>query len=163
MCVCVWMGECAELSVQLSYTRDFRTIGPPTAAIRDLLGLGGLRDLQKFRGPVRGPKLAGNTKKWISPVLGVVLGETSADQICLRANYGPSGPCLGSHVFLGPGIWPFWGALGAISSGRDRFCRLGTQPTKLRFGCNPAPLARFRECFGSSEPRLRCATFLLWR
>ena len=49
------------------------------------------------------------------------------DPSCLHAKCGPSEPCLGSHVPLGPRIWPFWGALGAISSVGDRFCLLGTQ------------------------------------
>ena len=49
-------------------------VQPPAAAIRDLLVLGGLGDLEKFRGPVRGPKRGKNAKKWIFPVLGAVLG-----------------------------------------------------------------------------------------
>ena len=56
-----------------------------------------------------------------------------ADQSGWHAKCGPSEPFLGSHVSLGPGIWPFWGALGAISSVGGRFCLLGTQPTKKPF------------------------------
>ena len=35
-----------------------------------------------------------------------------SDQSCLHAKCGPSEPCLGSHVSLGHGIWPFWGGAG---------------------------------------------------
>ena len=77
---------------------------PPAAAIRDLLDLGGLGDLEKLGGPIRGPKQAKNGKKWIFPVLGAVLGYMPPDQSCLHAKCGPSEPCLGSHVSLGPGI-----------------------------------------------------------
>ena len=38
-------------------------VRPPAAAIRDLLVLGGLGDLEKFRGPVRGPKQAEKRQK----------------------------------------------------------------------------------------------------
>ena len=55
------------------------------------------------------------------------------EQSCLHAKCGPSEPCLGSHVSLGPGIWPFWGVLAANSPVGDRFCLLGTQPTKDPF------------------------------
>ena len=79
-------------------------VQPPAAAIRDLLVLGGLGDLEKFGGPVRGPKWVKNAKKWIFLVLGAVLGETPADQICLHAKCGPAEPSLGSHVSLGSGI-----------------------------------------------------------
>ena len=48
-------------------------VRPPAVAIHDLLVLGGPGDLEKFRGPVQGPKLAKNGKKWIFPVLGAVL------------------------------------------------------------------------------------------
>ena len=89
--------------------------------------------MEKFCGPAWGPKRAKPAKKWIFPGLGAVLGETPTNQICLHAECGPSEPCLGSHVSLGPGIWPFWGALGAISSVEDRFCLLGSQPTKTSF------------------------------
>ena len=122
-------------------------VRPPAAATRDLLVLGGLGDLEKFCGSVWGPKLANNTKKWIFPVLGAVLGETPADQICLRAQCGPSELCLGTHVSLGPGIWPFLGGLGAVSSVGDRFCLSGTQPTKNRFGRNSPPAGSFQVFF----------------
>ena len=113
----------------------------------------GLGDLEKFRSPVRSSKRAKNGKKWIFSVFGAVLGDTPADQICLRAKCGPSELCLGSHVSLGLRIWPFWGGWGS-------FLQSGTQPTKNCFGCNSAPPASFRECFGSLGPRLRCATSL---
>ena len=51
--------------------------------IRDLLVFGRLGDLQKFCGPVWGPKRDNNAKKWFLPVLGAILGETSADQILI--------------------------------------------------------------------------------
>ena len=137
-------------------------VWPPAAAIRDLLVLGGLGDLEKFFGPVLGLKRGKTAKKWIFPVWGAVLGLMPPDQSFLHAKCGPSEPCLGSHVSLGPGIWPFQGALGAISSVGDQFCLFGIQPAKkLFFGGNSAPPGSFRECFGSSEARLRCATFLL--
>ena len=97
-------------------------------AIYWFLGFRG--DSEKFCGQVWGPKRAKNTKKWIFLVLGAVLDETSADQICLHAQCGPTEPCLGSPVSLGPDIWALRQGLGAISSAGDRFCRLGTQPTK---------------------------------
>ena len=46
----------------------------PAVPFHDLQVLRGLGDLEKFRGPVQGPKLAKNAKKWIFPVLGAVLG-----------------------------------------------------------------------------------------
>ena len=49
-------------------------VRPPAVAICDFLVLGGLGDLQKFRGPVQGPKLAKNAKKLIFPVFGAALG-----------------------------------------------------------------------------------------
>ena len=67
---------------------------------------------------------------------------------------------MGSHVSLGPGIWPFWGALGAVSSVGERFSLLGTQPTTNHFGHNSAPPGSFGEFCGSSELRSRCATFV---
>ena len=53
------------------------------AAIRDVLVFGCLGHLEKFRGPVRGPKRVKNAKKWIFPDLGAVLDETPADQLLL--------------------------------------------------------------------------------
>ena len=93
--------------------------------------------------------------------MGAVLGETPADQISLHAKCGPSELCLGSHVFLESEIQALLGGLGAISSGGDRFCLLGTQPTKTRVGRNPGPAGIFQEILGSSEPRSRWATFWL--
>ena len=75
--------------------------------------------------------------------MGAILVKTPADQICSHAKCGPTEPCWRSHVSLGRGIWLFWGALRAISSVGDRFCRLGTQPTKLSFGRNSEPPASF--------------------
>ena len=49
-------------------------VQPPAVALCDLLVLGGLGDLEKFRSPIQGPKLAKNAKKWIFPVLGAILG-----------------------------------------------------------------------------------------
>ena len=108
-------------------------VRPPAAAIRDLLVLRGLRDSEKFRGPVQGPKRAKNSKKWIFPVLGAVLGETPADQICLRAKCGPSEPCLGSHVSLGPGIWPFGGGAGGRFVGWGLVLSVGNPTSKKPF------------------------------
>ena len=86
------------------------------------------------------------------------------DQSCLHAKRGPSEPCLGSHVSLGPGIWPFWGALGAILSVGDRFCLLGTQPRKKAvLAVTRRHWGDFGEIFGSSEARSHCATFVLSR
>ena len=68
--------------------------------------------MEKLCGPVRGPKLAKNAKKWICLGLGAVLGETPAGQICLHAKCGPSEPCLGSHVSPGSEIWALWGRAG---------------------------------------------------
>ena len=95
--------------------------------------------MEKFRGPIRGPKRARNAKKSIFPVLGAVLGEMPADQICLHAKCGPTEPCLGSQVSLGSEIRVLLGGLGAILSVGDRFCLLGTQPTKNRCSRNSAP------------------------
>ena len=64
-----------ETVAQLLYNRDFRWFGLlwPQFAIYWFLGSGGLVG-EKFRGPVWGPKRGKNTKKWILPVLGAVLG-----------------------------------------------------------------------------------------
>ena len=91
-------------------------VRPPAAAICDLLVLGGLGDLEKFLGTIRGPKRAKDTKKWIFLV--AVRGETPADQICLHAECGRSEPCLGSRVPLGPEK--------RARGGGGAFCRLGT-------------------------------------
>ena len=87
-------------------------------------GFWGLGDLEKFCG---------------RPVLGTILGETPADQTCLHAKCGPGEPCLGSHVYLGSKLRALWGGLGAISSVRDRFCLVGPNQKKTRFGRNSAP------------------------
>ena len=84
-------------------------VRPPAAAIRHLLVLGGLGDFKKFRGTGRGPNGSKTPKKWIFPVLGAVLDDTPADQICLHAKCRHNVPCLTSHVPLRPGIWPFGG------------------------------------------------------
>ena len=137
-------------------------VRPPAVTIRNLLVLGGLGDIEKFCGPVRarnGPKTAksGFSRSW-----GPFWARRPPTKFDLRAICGPSKPCLGSHVSLGPGIWPFGGGLGAVSSVGDRLCLLGTQLTKkTHFGRNSAPPGRFWEIFGSLEAGDRCATFVL--
>ena len=46
---------------------------------------------------------------------------------------------MGSHVSLGPEMWPCLGGLGAVPLVRDQFCRLGTQLAKNCFGFNLTP------------------------
>ena len=132
-------------------------VRPPAAAIRDLLVLRGLGDLEKFRGPVRGQKRAKNSKKWIFGSWGPFWARRPPTKfVC-----GPSEPCLGSHVSPGSEIRALWGGLGVISSVGDRFCLLGTQPTKNCFSRNLAAPGSFWDCFGSVELQSQCATFLL--
>ena len=88
-----------------------------------------LKRLSRFQAP----KWATNPEKVDFPGLGGRSGLDAPDQSCLHAKCGPSEPCLGSNLSLGPGIWPFWRAVGVISSVGDRFCLLGTQPTKNPF------------------------------
>ena len=95
-------------------------VWPPAGRDSRFTGFRGSGDLEKFRGPVRGLERAKNGKKWTLPVLGAVLGETPADQICLRAKCRPREPCLGSHVSPGSEIRALWGA------GWGPFHRLGT-------------------------------------
>ena len=89
-------------------------------------------------------------KKAIFPVLGAILDKTRAEQICLHADCGPSESCLGSHVSPASEMRALGGGLGAISSVEDRFCLLGTQPTKNCFSRNSAPPGSFREFFSLS-------------
>ena len=86
------------------YTQVFRQI-------RNLLVSGGLGDIEISQ-PRPGPETGQKRQKVDVPDLGAVLGETPTDQMCLRAKCGPSEPCLGSRVSLGPEIWPFWGGAG---------------------------------------------------
>ena len=54
-------GTCAYFTLSM--------VRPPAAAIHNLLGFGGLGDLEKIHAP-RGPKQAKNAKKWIFPRVG---------------------------------------------------------------------------------------------
>ena len=58
-------------------------------------------------------------------------------------NAAPVSPVWGPMCPWGPANGRFFWGLGAILSVGDRFCRLGTQPTKIRFGRNSAPPGSF--------------------
>ena len=101
-------------------------VWPPAAVIRDLLDFWGSGGLQEISRPPGAPKRAKNAG------LGGILGETTPDQIRSHAKCGPSEPCLGFHMSLGPEIWPF-------RAGWGPFRRLGTifvgqGPSQKKFG-----------------------------
>ena len=62
----------------------------------------------------------------------------NAKFVCMRNAY-PVNPVWGAMCPWGPRYGRSGGGLGAISSVDRRFCLLGTQPTKNRFGRNSAP------------------------
>ena len=106
-------------------------------------GSGGLREISRPPGAQSGPKTpdSGFSRSW-GPFWAK---HPSTRFVCM--------PCLASHLSPGPRYRRSCGAWGPFSSVGDRFCLLGTQPTKNGFGRNSKPPGSFREVFGSSEPR----------
>ena len=112
---------------------------------------GGLGDLEKFcgrLGPETGQK---HPKSVFSRSLGLFWTKHPPTKFVCMLNADPVNPVkLGSHVSLGPKLWPFFGGLGAISSVGDRFFRLGTKPKKKSYpkkSLNFSPPLRFQGAY----------------
>ena len=91
------------------------TFWPPAAAIRNLLVLGGLEDLEKFDGrpgPKTGQK---HRKKWISRSWGPFLAKRPPNKFDCMLNVGAVNPGWGPMCPLGSEIRALCGGLGAIS------------------------------------------------